>query len=150
VLDRANTVAEELYYQEEGDPIVEDMPREWGGGWLEGIVVNTKGDPVEGTLRFFRAGTVFAEIPTGTPLLPAYFESRTMPPGSWEVMFVPSGSAKLKPVRVERMVSDLNARTRYAALVIPPGAATDNPVTLPAPERKVVPVPEVAPRRKAR
>ena len=28
VLDRANTPAEELYYQEEGDPILEDMPRD--------------------------------------------------------------------------------------------------------------------------
>ena len=148
VLDRANTAAEELYYSEEGDPIREDMPREWNGGWLEGIIVNSKGDPVEGTLKFYRAGTVFAEIPAGSPLLPAYFETRALTPGSCEVRFVPSGSATLKPVIVERMVVDQNARTRYGALVIPAGAATDNPVMLPAPEKKAAPVPEVAPRRR--
>lgn len=140
--------ANTLFYQEEGVPIREDMPRNWGGGWLELRLLTEQGAPVEGTIKVYRGFTVAMEARMGTPILPAYFETRYLQPGTYDVLFVPSLTSKLKPVRIEKVTVEMNARTILEPVRVPAGFTTDAPALVPCPERKITAVPISAPRRR--
>ncbi len=140
--------ANALFYQEEGIPIREDMPRNWVGGWLELRLLTEQGAPVEGTIKIYRGFTVAMEARMGTPILPAYFETRFLQPGTYDVLFVPSVTSKLKPVRIEKVTVEMNARTILEPVKVPAGFTTDAPVLVPCPERKITAVPISAPRRR--
>jgi len=130
----------ELEYREEGAPNRDDVPRDWAGGWLEGRILTAEGYPAEGTVNLLRAGTLFHSQPMGTPTLPAYFETRTMVPGTVDLLFTPAPQAKLKPVRVEKIAVAQYSRTVLAPITVPAGLPTDPPAVLPLPERRVEPV----------
>lgn len=147
VLQRC-AAGEERFYTETGVPIQEDMPFGWQGGWLQGILLTQDGLPVEGNLNFYRGPTLYLTVPAGASGLPAYFETRSLPPGTWDVMFIPSPTSKLKRARLEKLVVDPNSRTILGPLTIPPGTELDAPAMLTLPERQSTPVPAVAPRPK--
>jgi hypothetical protein len=140
VLRRANG-AEEMYYDEEGVPLKGDQPREWQGGWLEGIILSEKGVPVEGTINFYRGPTLNATIPVGGSGLAAYYEARNVPPGTWDIVFVPTPTARLKRAKLEKVQLDPDSRTILGALKIPAGTLEEPMATLTMPERKSIPVP---------
>lgn len=139
---------EERFYSETGVPIQDDMPFGWQGGWLQGVLLTQDGLPVEGNLNFYRGPTLYLTIPAGASGLPAYFETRSIPPGTWDVMFIPSPSSKLKRARLEKLVVDPNSRTILGPLTILPGTELDAPVVLTLPERQSTPIAAVAPRPK--
>lgn len=147
VLQRC-AAGEERFYTETGVPIQDDMPFGWQGGWLQGTLLTQDGLPVEGNLNFYRGPTLYLTIPAGASGLPAYFETRMLPPGTWDVMFIPSPSSKLKRIRLEKLVVDQNSRTVLGSLTVPPGTELDAPVVLALPERQSTPLPTVAPRPK--
>lgn len=140
--------ADELFYTEEGTAIREDMPRTWGGGWLQSVFLTEQGAPVEGTIKVYRGFTVAMEQPTGSPTLPAYFETRDLQPGTYDLLFVPSLASKLKPIKLEKVTVDMNVRTVLDPVKVPPGFATDAPQIMPAPNRQLIPVPQFEPRRR--
>jgi hypothetical protein len=147
VLQRC-AAGEERFYTETGVPIQADVPHDWQGGWVIGTILNPDGNPVEGTLNFYRGTVLYLTIPTGSPGMPAYFESRTLPPGTWDVLFLPSPTSKLKRARIEKVVVDQNARTTLGTITIPAGNEIEAPAILPAPERKSEPILATAPRPK--
>ncbi len=142
------TPEEEQFFVEQGDPIREDMPREWGGGWITGVLLTQADHPVEGTVSLYRGPTLYTTLEVGAPTLPAYFESREVGPGTWDLQFNPSPTSRLRPIRLEKVVIDPNNRTVLAPVKVPPGAITDPPLIVPVPERTSVPVPLNPPRKK--
>jgi len=143
------TAAEERFYTETGMALLEDTPQGWQGGWLQGILLTEEGLPVEGTVNFYRGTVLNKTIPAGAPGMPAYFEIRDLPPGAWDIMFVPSPTSKLRRAKITGITVDQNSRTFLPEVAIPVGTLTDAPMMIPAPERTSVPVPAVMPRKKA-
>ena len=80
--------------------------------------------------------------------MPSYYETRNLPPGTWDVMFLPSPTSKLKRARLEKIVVDQNARTTLGTITIPSGNEIEAPAILPVPERKSEPILATAPRVK--
>jgi hypothetical protein len=147
VLQRC-AAGEERFYTESGIPLQADMPHGWQGGWLQGTIMNAAGAPVEGTLNFYRGTVLYLSLPTGAPGMPAYFETRTIPPGTWDMVFIPSPSSRLKRARIEKVVVDPNSRTVLGTLTMQAGTETDAPAIIPVPERKSEPILATIPRKK--
>ena len=147
VLQRC-AAGEERFYTETGIPLQADVPHDWQGGWLVGTVLNSDGNPVEGTLNFYRGTVLYLTIPTGAPGMPSYYETRTLPPGTWDMMFLPSPTSKLKRARLEKIVVDQNSRTSLGTITIPAGNEIEAPALLPVPERKAEPILATVPRVK--
>lgn len=139
---------EEYFYTETGIPLLDDQPHDWQGGWLQGIALTETGVPVEGTVNFYRGTVLNKTIPIGAPGLPAYFEVRDLPPGAWDILFVPSPTSRLKRAKLAEVIVDPNARTILGPVTIPAGTLTDAPAMLPLPERTSVPVTATVPRKK--
>jgi hypothetical protein len=142
------TPPEERFYTETGVALLDDQPHDWQGGWLQGIVLNDAGNPVEGTVNFYRGTVLNKTIPIGMPGMPAYFEVRDMPPGAWDILIVPSTTSKLKKARVTEVTADQNSRTFLGAITVPPGTLEEAPTAVALPERKSVPVTATVPRPK--
>lgn len=142
------TREEERFYTETGMALLADTPHQWEGGWLQGILLTESGSPVEGVVNFYRGTVLNKSIPAGAPGMPAYFEIRNLPPGAWDIMFVPSPTSKLKRVKVTDVIVDQNSRTFLEAITVPAGTLEEAPALLPLPQRASRPVPATAPRRK--
>lgn len=138
------------FYEEVGYPLVEDLPRDWEECWVEGILLSSKGVPVEGTIDFMRASKVFYTVRTGTPTLPAYFELRNLRPGTYNLRFTPSLNVGLKPAIIKDVLLNQRRRNVLAPIIIPEGRSSDLAVTLPAPEiqQRIVPLRPLRRRRR--
>ncbi len=147
VLQRG-TPEEEMFFVESGVPIREDMPRDWSGAWVTGILLNEQRSPVEGDVHFYRAGTNYLTIPAGSPTLPAYFETREIPAGTWDIHFKPTQSARVKPVVIEQVPLEPNKRTIVPRVIAPAGFDSDVPYKPGKLEIVTALVPLSAPRRR--
>ncbi|MGV3724290.1 MAG: carboxypeptidase-like regulatory domain-containing protein [Actinomycetota bacterium] len=142
------TTEEERFYTETGMALLADTPQAWEGGWLQGILLTEGGAPVEGTVNFYRGTVLNRTIPVGAPGMPAYFEIRNLPPGAWDILFVPSRTSKLKRVKLTNVIVDPSSRTFLEPVAIPAGTLEEAPAMLALPERSSRPVPATIPRKK--
>lgn len=139
-LDRCTTPEQELFYIEQGAPRSEDTIREWEGGWIQGSIVNEKGQCVDGRINLLRGVMVYRQITVGTPTLPAYYEDRNVTPGLYDLEYEPPANANLKRVRIEGVTIAPRSRTILGTIRVPLGSGGNALVKQPLPERVAQPL----------